>query len=294
MATRNATASGKGPWTDAHRRRLSAVRAGGGVPRGFLHDAASAWAALGESGPVPDALSLEHERDRARRFGPSSWQERSGRCFTDEGWNPLVALWVARGGWDFVFDLVMPRPEQPWSNDVNTVGDPGAVWYAIRRYLHAATPDAFAQARRRVEPVMAAPVPEVRDEAEYPSEQAWLEAYEQARGIRRAQSHIAFAFDRETDWAHRLLRAFLEGGTPLEDLDVLAAATTDASLLLAVLEKWGGLGSVYFVFDIVESLGARAVPVLDAVRASRAPDRKRVADARAIAVALGGGATEAG
>jgi hypothetical protein len=272
-----------GPWSEKQRRRLSAIRAGGEVPEGFFHTVESAWAVVGGGDPLPKKLSPETEKKRALRWGGATWDEKAGRCFTEEGWNPLIALWSGLMGWDFVLDLLLP--DGKLTTELAT-SDEGAPWYGFRRYMHAASPDAFAGARRRVEPLVSAPVPEMKPWESYPSEADALAASLRRRSHLLVRDYTAFAFDRDTSWAHDALRAFVEKGLEPANIAVLFAVATDLDLVTSAVKNWGSPGDLYFAYDIVESLGAKSLSVLDRFVASMAKDKKRLADARSIAEAL--------
>lgn len=260
-----------GGWNAAQRRKLSAIRAPHrNDPADFYFDGDSAAAELATAGAVPATLTVATEVDRERRLASTrgvSWREATGRCFTDEYWNPLVALWVARGGWGLVFDLVLPDPAAPWKNDLSRA-DPAAAWYAVRRYLHRADAAAFAAARARVAPAF--------------ERAARSDSYDDTY----AASAMAFAFDRDPAWALRLLDGYERGEVAPPRVDLLAAVCPDAALSQRVAASFGGLREVYFVFDLVETLGAGALPLLATIKATRAPDRRRVATAAAIAAKL--------
>lgn len=260
----------KDPWPGAARKRLSASRRKGGKePRGFFLDADEAFAALGGTGPAPATLSPEEEDERALRFRHVSWKSASGRVFTDEAWNPLIALWTQRADWNFVFDRLLTA-DGALKPDLGS-SDAGAPWYGVRRYLHAASDAAFAQAVARVQPVF----------ERYTGKTDQFERLTQ-------RDYMAFAFDR-AGWADRLLSGYLERDEGLAEGGALMAATTDAALAQAVMKKWGGGDThLYFVFDLVESQGAGALPLLEAQKPYDAPRKKRLAQAVEIAEALRG------
>jgi hypothetical protein len=260
-----------GGWNAAQRRKLSAIRAPHrNDPADFYFDADSAAAELATAGEVPPTLTVETEVAREQRLASTrgvSWRDAAGRCFSDEYWNPLVALWVARGGWEFVFDLLIPDPAAPWKNRLSRA-DPAAPWYAARRYLHRADAASFAAARARVAPTFE------------------LAARSDSYDDTYAASAMAFAFDRDPAWALHLLGGYERGEVAPPRVDLLAAVCPDPALSQRVAASYGGLRDVYFVFDMVETLDARALPLLAMIKATRAPDRKRVATAVAIAEKL--------
>jgi hypothetical protein len=260
-----------GGWNAAQRRKLSAIRAPHrNDPAAFYFDGESAAAELATAGEVPSTLTVGTELARQQRLAGArgvSWRDPAGRCFTDEYWNPLVALWVARGGWELVFDLVLPDPATPWKNGFSG-GDPAAAWYAVRRYLHRADEAAYAGAVARVAPAF--------------ERAARSDSYDDTY----AASAMAFAFDRDPAWALRLLGGYERGEVAPPRVDLLAAVCPDVALSQRVAATFGGLREVYFVFDMVETLDARALPLLATIKTSRAPDRKRVATAVGIAEKL--------
>jgi hypothetical protein len=164
--------------------------------------------------------------------------------------------------------VLSSRPDDP-NRDLFSA-DRGAPWYALRRYACRATPEAYAAA-------LAHARPEFEKRRHAPVDQ-WEEL--------RRRDYLAYAFARETHWPEELLAAFVEHDERFAELPVLLAACTDAALAMQALQRWGSLSEVYFAFDMVEAMGREAVPLLQLVRASRAPDRKRVAAALAIAQAL--------
>lgn len=268
MAAKKKADDVKDPWSSAARKRLSASRRKEGKePRGFFLTADEAFAALGGSGPAPATLSPAEEDDRAMRFRHVSWKSGSGRIFSDEAWNPLIALWTQRADWNFVFDRLLTT-EGRLKADF-TAADAGAPWYGVRRYLHAASDEAFAQAVARVQPI-------------FDAQQGNKDDYE----LLMQRAYMAFAFDR-AGWADRVLRGYLDGAEELTEGGALMAATTDAALAREVMKKWGGGDThLYFAFDVVESQGAAAIDLLSDQKPHDAPRKKRLAQAMEIAVAL--------
>lgn len=259
------------PWSAAARKRLSASRREGGKePKGFYLNVDEAFAAVGGTGPAPANLVPEDEDARAMRFRFISWKTASGRIFTEEAWNPLIALWTARADWSFVFDRLLTADGLVKGDLAHADG--GGPWYGVRRYLHAASDAAFAQALERVRPTFESLL-EVTDT-------------EQWDKIKQ-RDFMAFAFDR-AGLADQVLRRYVDGEVKyIAQIGPLVAATTDAELARAAAKKYGSVGSdVYFVFDLVESQGAAALPLLAMAKPFDAPEKKRVAQAVEIAEAL--------
>lgn len=293
-----------GPWTTAARRKLSAIRVPQPCdPPDFTWDAATAPAELkrraatgqGAIEDVPEeptVLTVESETARVRAFaswvgtvdGLNNWGP-GGRSFTDEAWNPLVGLWLARGGWDLVFALIAPDPANPMKNDLGST-DKSAPWYALRRYLHRAPAAEYAALKDRFEPAFrklfeatkcaAAPSPESREQ-------------------REGRDHLAFAFDRDTGWPEELLNDFVSSSLAgpaaqkrAPDLNLMLAVCPDPELTARAFARRGfPPRDAFHVFDLVETAGAKAIPLLRSFEARDAGDRKRIAAALAIAEKLG-------
>ncbi|MBL8603397.1 MAG: hypothetical protein JNK72_15840 [Myxococcales bacterium] len=260
-----------GAWTAPLRRKLSAIRVPHKAdPRDFYYDADGAAAALADAGPVPSALTVAGEMARQKYLGSYrgvSWRTTTGRCFTDEYWNPLVALWVTRAGFDFALDRIVPDIENPWQTGLYDT-DPTAALYALRRYLWRAPQAEFEAARRKAEPIF----------ERCKTSDVW--------DLSRTASHLAYAFDRDPAWALWMLSAYNTGAIMPPTVDILGVVCPDLALTEAVVAKYGGFGPIYHVFDLVETLGSRSLVLLEKMTGGRAPDRKRVAAATAVAEAL--------
>jgi hypothetical protein len=293
-----------GGWKVSQRRDLSAIRVPHRTdPEDYYYDPERAEAKLGEAKSVNDqplrelfaakprtALTLAGER---QRYAVLASNVSAGLSFTDDFFNPLIALWVGRQGWDFAFDLLLPTTQQPFITGIEApagVRQPDLrAWRAVRRYLHRATPGDFEKARLRVQPVFDSLVARVHAEDEF--------SYE-GRNSHVVACWIAFAFDRHPAWVAKLLTAFvedrgteaargLEGGC----LELLVSVNSDEPLSRKASQLPDGpwLRTVDGVYDLVETLGDRAVPLLRkfAPSSSEGPrSRKRLADALALAESL--------
>ncbi len=263
-------------WTSAQRKKLSALRhPAHGVPKGYYHATRAAQEALGEEPPYPSPLTHESERARVRHlmsWRGISWSSASGRCFSDELPAPLFGLWVDQRGLRFAVELLLPDPARP-ALEALTAGDVAAFWCGLRRYLLAASDEDYAAAQEYARPAFEA--------------LAAATSYDDLR----LRDLLAFAFCRDGAWAAGLLRAFVEGAGEVGDIELLVAATLDAPLARRALDRYGaGLTfSHYYLFDIVESLGAEARPVLEALRGRDGVARKRLEAALEVARRLGEG-----
>ena len=299
-----------GPWTKAARRRLSAIRVAQDMdPADFTFAARSArdeihrrqataantMAGLGELAKIPDepeVLTVESERERVKDFaawvggvdGLNTWSTSKGRVFTDEGWNPFVGLWLGRGGWSLVLSLVIPDLGHPLANPIGS-SDISAPWYALRRYLHRASPQEYATVLSQVEPAFRKLFDATKRGTPVTIESA---------DLRSGRDHIAFAFDRETTWATEILADYVTvsvGGMSEQKrspkLALLTAVCADAALSQRSIELYGHpLSNTDHVFDMLETLGAQALPILEGIVPRDAPARKRIAEAVAIAEKL--------
>ncbi len=274
MATKKASVAKPSwaPWTPALRLKLTASRRKDGVePPGFFLDADQAASLLQHQGPAPATLTVMEEDERAMRFRFSEWKGSTGRAFANESWNALVALWVARAGWQFVFDRLLEPDGQ--LKEAFRQADPGAPWYAVRRYLRAASEAEFALALSRVRPV-------------FDTFHALTEAEDWDK--LRQRDFMAFAFDR-AGLVDLVLRDFVGGRCKyLPEPGPLVAGTTDTALATAAADKAGSVGSnIYTIFDLVESQGAASVPLLERHAPFNAGERKVLAKAVEVAEALG-------
>ena len=149
-----------------------------------------------------------------------------------------------------------------------------APWVGMRRYLFAATEDEYAAAKARVEPIF---------------EDLYARSYAGAgdHGMRSACEVLAFAFSRgSSEWADRCIVDGLDESKPMAkwtNHEVLAAATLDPELALRVFTERSKYMKLYYVFDMVESLGGGALPAFDAVVPYDSRAKKRLAQARKVA-----------
>lgn len=264
----------QGKFTATLRARLTASRRPlAEEAPGFVPTVEEAWAKLGGTGPVPTKLSPKDEDARAAAHRQVSWQEATGRVFAEESWNALLALWLGRADWGFVFERALDKKGVLKKAFADT--DPGAFWYAVRRHAWAASPTSFDSAWSIAKPIY---------------ERLRVEGTVSKWGLVVQRDLMAFAFDR-AGAADAHLRAFLDGSLgPISAVNAVVAACTDAELASAVVAKRKRLGpEVDFVFDMVESLGAGAVPFLEGL-ASQVRDKhekKRIATALEVAQSLG-------
>jgi hypothetical protein len=271
----------KGGWRSTQRSKLSASRGPHkSNPKDFYYDAQTAPARLAEAtsyaGEVPDVLTRETELERVRHLAGQegiSWTTGAGRNFTKEYWNPLIGLWVGMHGLDFALDLLLQGTDEPRESDFMKNGTI-APWIGMRRYLFAATEEDYVAAKARAEPVFEG-----------------LFAYVYERGsadthyAKEACEAIAFAFSRGTsEWADRCLEiGFDPKAANWADYEVLVGATLDPGLALRAYTERPKYAKLYYVFDMVESLGGEAIPAFDVIEPYDAPARKRLAQARAVA-----------
>ncbi len=263
--------AGKGPWPKAARRRLSAIlHPRDDDPKDFFLDVDAAWSIVGGGEALPEKLDVATEVERALRHRHVSWQTKAGRCFSDESWNALVALWTAKHGLAFALDVMLAGRSDDQDRNVFS-SDDGAPWYAMRRYAHHVSLDEYRKALERLRP-------------EFEKAGKNMDDYKTSH----QRDYMAFAFARETGWPDQLLKEYVENDGAVGELAVLVAACTDAALATKAAKKYGGFAGTgsYFVFDLVESLGRDAAPLLKTAKPFSAPEKKRVADALAIAEAL--------
>ncbi len=269
----------KGGWRSTQRSKLSASRGPHkSNPKDFYYDAETAPERLAHrvsgAGEIPEELTRETELERLRLlrgYEGISWMGASGRNFTKEYWNPLIGLWADTKGLDFVFDLMLEGIDDPDTSPFMDRMDIPS-WIGLRRYLFAATPKEYAAARERMEPIF---------------EELYSRCYE---GDGPFEVHvqcdgIAFAFSRgSSEWADRCLKVALDNKQIFNrHAGALMSATLDPQLALRAATQYTNPMGLYFVFDIVESLGADAIPVLDFFEPRMAPEKKRLAQAKAIA-----------
>lgn len=250
----------KSPWPPKLRLHLTASRHPELNPPGFIPTVEEAWARLGGTGPVPEKLNSKDEdaRAMANRFA-------GARSFAEEPWNALLTLWLARADWSFVFARALSKGvlKKPFFES-----SPGGAlfWTAVRRHAWAASDASFAEAWGLARPI-----------------------YERLLGEKAAhhahqRDFMAFAFDR-AGIADAHLRRFIDKSLISYNTAVMSACT-DADLVDEYLKGRKPHPQVDYVFDLVESIGARAAPVLSSMEVRLAGDKKRVADALAIAKAL--------
>jgi hypothetical protein len=260
-----------GAWVAAQRRKLSAIQHPHKAdPADFYFDAASAQEKLAATGDFPPTLTVESEKARQSYLSSYvgvSWKTATGRVFTDEYWNPLIGLWVARNGWDFVFDLVMPNPKDPAKFELRD-SDAAQAWYAVRRYLWKASAEDYARARARCAPAFQA----LRGDLHY--------------DLAKGRDLLAYAFDRDSDWAQQVLTEYAAGRIKFANVALLTAVCPDVALSMKAVDQAKQIREVYWVFDMVETLGSASLQLLPRVELRGAVDRKRVEAATAIAEKL--------
>lgn len=163
------------------------------------------------------------------------------------------------GDFSFKLRLVALEPNPLGHRQQIRLDDSGVLeihlWLAYRAWLMAASDEAFARARASASPV--------RDTFKNST----------TRTHRRSASFLAYAFSRDPAWAtedtHELLGALDGKQRPPEGgFDLVLPGLTDPALALRLAEGWGAaLGPLlgFRAFDVVESLGGDAAPVLESI-----------------------------
>ncbi|NOY92284.1 MAG: hypothetical protein GXP55_13905 [Deltaproteobacteria bacterium] len=244
----------KTPWLKAHRTKLTAiVHSQPCDPDGFYLSAESAWERLAPGKPLPDSLDRAEERERQEYLGLRAPKDLRKVNLATDFWNALVALWSQVEGVGFILDLALEhlKPEAPEISFKYLSFEGQPFYWALRRYLHIATPEQFAEAADRIRAIVE-------------STDAVARVHEGPR--RELRDGLAFAFSRDTDWPSRVLqRNADEGGySSLAGLFALVSVSPDFDLAMAALQNAYPGGTIYTgAFDVIENFGAQAFEILD-------------------------------
>lgn len=266
----------KGAWTKATRNKLSAIVAPHkSDPPDFHLSLEAAWSRICErqkldDTAMPEELSRADELARERWFGSwvgVSWTGSRGRVFSDEYYNELVAFWYQRESLAWVVELFLGEDKEvAWPF---YAADQLSFFAALRRYLFCVDQAEFDAALDAARPIFDA-LGAARFEDDEKNE---------------LYCGMAFAFSREPTMIRDALRAHLDDNKrAVSDISQALCVCGDPDLALECRRRYSGkYDAMYSVFDLVETLGSGAIPVLEAWETTRAPERKRLASALKIA-----------
>ena len=261
----------RGGWTKITRNKLSAILVPhASDPPDFLLTAAQAWSLLGGDGAPPTRLNPV---DELRREGGQhqskgiSWRTTTGRIFSNEPFNALVALWTQVEGLPWVVRLLLDEDAQVrWPFYVT---DHLSFFAALRRQVVAANERDFQAAWALVAPML-----EQLDARRDDLPEGYL------------YWGLLLAFSRHPTALHDAIRTFFQDHRPPSYRMGIACCCGDKELALQIFQ-WSNLscsdGDLYHLYDLIESLGSDSIPLIEMLKPYRSTGKKRVASALKLA-----------